>query len=178
MVEDSTDTTAESSIKMFLSRLVRSIPVGSQDSLLVLSLFDSSVHVQWDNAQTQQSLVDDINGLVFRHRNNGYKTEDMADLVSIYSHHHRGDRSGFPDAVVLIVDSAHASSAGGGDRKRAIQSRENDIIAGNNVIVVNVGGPGGSLNNQATNWYHVIDVNSFADLPNEVAAVRDLICNY
>lgn len=166
-----------------MSQLVRSIPVGSQQSLFALSLFDSQIHVQWDfdTSQTQQTLLEDIKRLVFQHRVDRIDTRDIADLVSSYSHHHGGDRVDFPDTVVVIADSysSRPQSSGDGDRKRATHTGGGSHIVGRNIIVINVGEGAinhGSLTDQATDFHHIIDVKSFADLPGQEAAVRDLIC--
>lgn len=156
--------------------IVSQLNIGPYDNLVSLSTFDRSVHNQWDlddhmNKNDLLHAISNVHQRVQFSSHGGDVNDAIQHLTTHVMDDHHGDRSAFPDDVILITDAGSAFH--NTLLKHSLQRKSHDII------VISVGrstSTSGTASDLATDAAHKIHVNSYAELSTIGGRLFQLLC--
>jgi hypothetical protein len=166
-----------------LLAIAKRLDIGMTENLVALYMYDQTLHekIGLQQSTDEASLISNLQYVTLDGQGRGHDTDGaIQDLVNHALVPKAGDRSGFPDAVVLITDSktaqlAHLSIS----QQRELQGASHDVIVLSvgprlNTLWGGLAGLDGE-NTIATDKTHVIHVDNLHSLMNLVDSLAALL---
>lgn len=171
-------STQQQAVIQTIMDVVKKLDIGVQNNLVGLYGYGDNLDPKFDLQQNTDklSLLTALQSQQFRTKD---RTSDIHDAIHGLTHHAlqpgSGDRSNYPDAVVLISDSAVS-----GRVHNLLRDRSDLQKASHDVIIVSVGTRFQSLNGHnletfATDQNHIIHVNDMYTSTNLVDSIVALL---
>lgn len=149
-----------------VEEVVQRLEIGTDKNLVAYYGYDQVVHshIELQDHQDKQSLLLDLERQKHHHPH-ASRYSDTPDAINFLVHHilttREGDRSNFPDAVVLIGDQTTAQNfhLTFSQREELIQASKDVIVLSNGYTSASGFAPSGSIDVLATDQNHIIHVH-------------------